>query len=459
MNGPRELMSHIVDFVHGKKDFPQKQDYDTSDETVKMLFETADNYEGFHEKVASSDFAKRVIAAMADTMKVESLSALRYAHHNLLKISDSNDNFVVMAEDLDSGIEDLSEVEHRYEALSGLSKYSELNPDVDLDDVNELILAGDEASIRNASAAIRMVYSANAPSENIRVAYTNIATQPGEPHMLCPKATKQIGYAVPMEVSKCRDYCIDSRKTKDGHISCTYQDWLKVAADNQESALARLENSKVHENEEKTLNEIHRGPDPAEEEMPLDQQREDSDLWKDQNKKYDREELTEMSIEEALDDRGLNTKQSSSENDETKKRSVTASTNNNIKLGGKMKKSFNLKNHLSESIKGEHISERLEEFRNYFSKSHGYEAAREMNLNSDNSKYEDPNTSMEELVGEKHTGNPEATMEEQMEAKRNNDEARGMTQQEDSLDSRRNNDGMDVFMKTLNESLDAKRHN
>lgn len=65
------------------------------------------------------------------------------------------------------------------------------------------------------------------PTENRRVAYTSLSTQNNEPYLLCPKGNFQGKGAVPMEISKCRDNCIDSRVGKDGSVSCAYQDWLK----------------------------------------------------------------------------------------------------------------------------------------------------------------------------------------------------------------------------------------
>ena len=68
-----------------------------------------------------------------------------------------------------------------------------------------------------------------------------LSTTDGEPVQFCPKAAKQIGYAVAMEVSKCRDNCIDSTVSADGRIGCAYAKWMKVSKDNFELLKDRYE--------------------------------------------------------------------------------------------------------------------------------------------------------------------------------------------------------------------------
>jgi hypothetical protein len=56
-----------------------------------------------------------------------------------------------------------------------------------------------------------------------------------------------------MEISKCRDNCIDSRIAKDGTVSCAYQDWLKVAFEPHAKVMSRLDVHHSPDNEENAL--------------------------------------------------------------------------------------------------------------------------------------------------------------------------------------------------------------
>jgi hypothetical protein len=56
-----------------------------------------------------------------------------------------------------------------------------------------------------------------------------------------------------MEISKCRENCIDSRVDKDGQVTCAYQDWLKVAFQSHDEVMARLDVHKHPDNEANAL--------------------------------------------------------------------------------------------------------------------------------------------------------------------------------------------------------------
>jgi hypothetical protein len=56
-----------------------------------------------------------------------------------------------------------------------------------------------------------------------------------------------------MEISKCRENCIDSRIDKEGHVTCAYQDWLKVAFQSHDEVMARLDVHKHPDNEANAL--------------------------------------------------------------------------------------------------------------------------------------------------------------------------------------------------------------
>ena len=112
------------------------------------------------------------------------------------------------------------------------------------------VLAGTSSHLDAATFRVRGVFAAYLPNQsriagkdsvNERLAYTSLSTQGGEGYLLCPKAEHQIGRLIPMEISKCRDNCIDSRTARDGTVTCAYRQWLKVSADNQDALNARLD--------------------------------------------------------------------------------------------------------------------------------------------------------------------------------------------------------------------------
>lgn len=125
-----------------------------------------------------------------------------------------------------------------------------------LNTVRNLVLSGDQAQLDAANFRLRNVFASRINSDsNTRLAYTSLSTQFGEGYQLCPKSVHQIGRAIPMEVSKCRDNCIDCRVTRDGAVTCAYADWLRKSADNHELAEARIERIK-HNLNGVTLNKI-----------------------------------------------------------------------------------------------------------------------------------------------------------------------------------------------------------
>ena len=119
-----------------------------------------------------------------------------------------------------------------------------------IDTARQVVLSGDKNKSVKVANYIHNWYSEITPKENRRVAYTSLSTQANEPYLLCPKGKFQ-GFKspIPMEISKCRENCIDSRVDKDGHVSCAYQDWLKVAFQTHDEVMARLDTHKHPDNE------------------------------------------------------------------------------------------------------------------------------------------------------------------------------------------------------------------
>jgi len=124
-----------------------------------------------------------------------------------------------------------------------------------LETARNIVLSGNKNQSVKVANYIHNWYSEITPKENRRVAYTTLSTQANEPYLLCPKGKFQ-GFKspIPMEISKCRENCIDSRVDKDGHVTCAYQDWLKVAFQSHDEVMARLDVHRHPDNEANLLN-------------------------------------------------------------------------------------------------------------------------------------------------------------------------------------------------------------
>jgi len=117
------------------------------------------------------------------------------------------------------------------------------------------ILTGEDKAIDAAAFRLQQIFASEVKHPNIRLAfYENGRAQNEEAYQLCPKARHQIGHAVQMPVSSCRDNCIDSRVTKDGKVGCAYQDWLVKAADNHINVINRLDEVHPEDNAKNRLN-------------------------------------------------------------------------------------------------------------------------------------------------------------------------------------------------------------
>jgi len=472
----RNLIEDLKKYFNNNADMPNESEYNMSDEAVRMFFsslETKNIRLAMNDIKNDSELVEAFINEIEDVAEAESLAVLRYAYHNLQKATNTSDNEAILVEDLDQDIEDLSVDEHRYEAANALRKFSELKPDFSsiADDVINLILEGSD--LPSATRLVKTVFSNSIPTQNIKLAYTSLSTQNNEPFQMCPKAVRQLGYAVPMEISKCVNNCIDSRKSLDGTVSCAYQDWSKLVQDNQTAFLARLSNSRFNDNKNiKLLNDITR-PGRDEVERSLEFMRENDKNHKSQETKYKFTELRTQSTETNLSNRSLNTHfdnpdktqkfstQTADENnpkpiyqsgkyaENSEKRIITAQTeDNNITISGDNMKKFNL----AEYITANSINDKLDQARDFFD-DYGYENPMSMNTGkSTNEKYEDAK-SMEDLISEKHVGESNIVLEDMVEDRRLNNETVGTTPMNTRLNERRKNDPDSEYMKTMEERL------
>ena len=187
----------------------------------------------------------------------EERNTLRYAYMALQNFLNKN-NEAARLERVAYKTTDKSAGYWQIEAINSLDKLKKFASTSlrisKLESARNVILSGNKLQTTKVSNYLHNWYSEITPKENRRVAYTTLSTQANEPYLLCPKGKFQ-GYKapIPMEISKCRENCIDSRVDKEGHVTCAYQDWLKVAFQSHDEVMARLDVHKHPDNEVNAL--------------------------------------------------------------------------------------------------------------------------------------------------------------------------------------------------------------
>lgn len=187
----------------------------------------------------------------------EERNSLRYAYMAIQNFIDKNNDAAKMERVAYKNNEKSSGF-WQIEAINTLDKLSSFaNTATRLEKIasaRKVVLSGDKNLAIKVANYIHNWYSEITPKENRRVAYTTLFTQANEPYLLCPKGKFQ-GFKspIPMEISKCRENCIDSRISKDGTVTCAYQDWLKVAFQSHDEVMARLDVQRHPDNEENAL--------------------------------------------------------------------------------------------------------------------------------------------------------------------------------------------------------------
>ena len=180
---------------------------------------------------------------------------IRAAYNNLQNAS-NNKNDAVKMERIANNVENKSTGYWQIESLKAIDsavKFASVSEKKTLRFARALTLRGEKVYLETASELIKDIFELNTPKNNTRLAYTSLSTQDNEPYLLCPKGNFQGKGAVPMEISKCRDNCIDSRVAKDGTVSCAYQDWLKVAFEPHAKVMSRLD---VHHSPDNEVNAL-----------------------------------------------------------------------------------------------------------------------------------------------------------------------------------------------------------
>lgn len=239
-----------------------------------------------------------VMDRLMNTRNSQLRTLLRHAYNSLQNASGET-NEAVKLEKLAHKLDDRSCGAWQLEAVETLDEILSMNDNISLKVARKHILKGNEFNYRKAMDILKDEFEFLTPSANVRVAYTSLSTQDNEAYLLCPKGIYQsTGNApVPMEISKCRWNCIDSRVAKDGTVSCAYQDWLKVAFEPNAKVIGRLNVHHSPDNEPHALElkEGERSKPLAEGEIPFETRFEKN------QRGYKRDSLPEESIEKRLE--------------------------------------------------------------------------------------------------------------------------------------------------------------
>jgi hypothetical protein len=277
---------------------------------------------------------------------------IRKAYFALQNAIDSN-SAPVRLERIANKTEQRSSGYWQIEALNQIdqaTKISNLSEFKTLQFARNLVLQGDKDYYKTASEMIKSVFASTVVKSNIRVAYTTLSTQDNEPFLLCPKGIFQGSHkaAVPMEVSKCRENCIDSRVSKDGIVSCAYQDWLKVAFEPHDKVMARLDVHHHPDNEANALElkEGERSHKLKDTDLGFEARFDHSDRGA--NKQRGKQNLTE-SREKQLDNLKSNSYGHTRE-DETRKAPKQAQTNSNRVIEDQLPRKEQKSDHFLEAL-------------------------------------------------------------------------------------------------------------
>ena len=181
----------------------------------------------------------------------EHRNALRHAYVSLASM---NDDEAAQMERIASKVTKSSPGHHQLEALNAI-QYVISDSSFEMKKIaniakNQIL----SANIKEAKETVKLAFDAITPTKSTRLAYTSLSTQFNEPYLLCPKGKVEFGHAIPMETSKCRENCIDSRIAKDGSVTCAYQDWLRVTADTHAKMENRLNKLRHPDNAKNLLN-------------------------------------------------------------------------------------------------------------------------------------------------------------------------------------------------------------
>lgn len=289
-------------------------DYVEDDVAVKYFLKVfPGGLSGESFKKATSEKVIKVASNMTEIRDNVYNIGLRKAHALLQNVAGIESDLVTFDNKLES-VNESDDINIRIKSaklLNFLSKYASSSRHKEtLSEASKNVVSGE---ISKAMDKIKTVFSKQDIVNN-RIAHVTVKQQEGLGYQMCPKSIYIFGKPSPMEISSCRDYCIDVRIDPDGSVGCNYSNWInsnvitqnealnlfdKLATDQVTMNLEKGQRSKFPASDEDSLETMlnHTGQDIENFEDALENSRKKSDA-KPVTKKV---KVEEKSIEELLE--------------------------------------------------------------------------------------------------------------------------------------------------------------
>lgn len=207
-----------------------KDDFNNEDIIVNCFFKA------FPQGFSSFDKTASKSVETIDAVKREVINqGLRKAFHNLQSIRNASNEAVRLESEISGAVEVNFETQLKTaKLLSFLSKYTDGQNNRTV--LSEALQDLNKSDLDSASDKVHSIFARLNPASNIKTAFVTVKQQIGEGYLMCPKGIYQSGKPIPMAISNCREYCVDSRLHPDGTVSCNYLKWLNENLITQEQA-------------------------------------------------------------------------------------------------------------------------------------------------------------------------------------------------------------------------------
>lgn len=205
-----------------------KKDFDSDDLLVGFFFKLYPG--GFNSskfKSTDNDTLEAIVDLMSKIKKEISSQGIRKAYGLIQNIKNASNEAVELENKINDEVYNENETVSQLKAaqiVNFLSKYISGNNNKTL--LSQAYKNINSLKLEEAGKDLHQVFANLYPEKNIKLAYVTLKDQIGESYQLCPKGIYIWGNPVPMPISNCRDYCIDSRNHPDGTVSCNYLKWL-----------------------------------------------------------------------------------------------------------------------------------------------------------------------------------------------------------------------------------------
>jgi len=278
-------------------------------------------------KIDSPDQAEEAMRHMASVLNQTKIAEMRKGLRSIFASLQSTleiDNQAVKMERIASKLPRKSPGFWQAESLTqidALRRVANKEENLILDSTEKMVTAGGYVYIAKAAQTIKNMYESITTPRNTRVAYTTLGTTDGEPILMCPKGIVEFGGAVPMEVSKCRWNCVDSRQDKDGNVRCNYEAWMKQSFQSHDVVMGNLDVTRHPDNEANLLNIKDGERKTHEDQIGYEKMFEDSKLKSSKRDSSNTSESREKQLDELkpslyghlVDDKKLNKRTSQSD--------------------------------------------------------------------------------------------------------------------------------------------------